>query len=49
VPAAHAATSALSWNEEDVITFDAPTKPGTYEYICRPHTVMMKGTFRVVK
>jgi plastocyanin len=49
VPAADAATDALSWNEEDQITFDAPDEPGTYEYVCRPHLLMMKGTLRVTR
>jgi plastocyanin len=48
VPAVDAATSALDWNEEDEITFEAPKERGTYEYVCRPHLLMMKGTLRVV-
>ena len=47
VPAADAATDTLNWNEEDDVTFEAPKEPGTYEYVCRPHLVMMKGTLRV--
>jgi plastocyanin len=43
VPAVDAAVKALDWNEEDAVTFDAPKKPGTYEYVCRPHLLMMKG------
>lgn len=49
VPAVDAATKTLSWNEDDELTFDAPGKPGTYDYLCRPHSLMMKGTFRVVE
>lgn len=49
VPGIHAATDAIGWNEQVVVTFDAPEKPGTYEYICRPHLLMMKGTLHVVK
>lgn len=48
VPAAEASTSTLDWNEEDAVIFQAPSKPGTYEYLCRPHLLMMKGTLRVV-
>ena len=47
IPAAHVATDALHWNEEATLTFDAPDTPGTYEYVCRPHLLMMKGTLRV--
>ncbi len=49
VPAADAAMDALEWNEDDEVTFDVPDKPGTYEYVCRPHALMMKGTLRVVE
>jgi plastocyanin len=47
VPAVKAATDLLRWNEEASVTFDAPAKPGTYEYVCQPHSLMMKGTLRV--
>lgn len=47
VPALEAATAALGWNEQDEVTFDVPSEPGTYEYVCRPHLLMMKGTLRV--
>jgi plastocyanin len=49
VPAAEAAIDALDWNEEDDVTFTAPEEPGTYEYVCRPHLLMMKGTLRVTR
>lgn len=49
VPAVDAATRALNWNEEDDVTFDVPGEPGTYEYICRPHVLMMKGQLIVRK
>jgi plastocyanin len=47
VPALHKATSSLDWNQQDDVTFEAPAKPGTYEYVCRPHLLMMKGTLKV--
>jgi plastocyanin len=47
VPASDAATDTLDWNEEDAVTFNAPDKPGSYEYLCRPHLLMMKGTLIV--
>jgi plastocyanin len=49
VPAADAATSALKWNEDDEVTFEVPLEPGTYEYVCRPHLLMMKGTLKVTR
>ena len=49
VPAADAATDVLKWNEHDEVTFEVPSEPGTYEYVCRPHLLMMKGTIIVKK
>lgn len=49
VPAAEAATDTLSWNEQAEVTFVVPDEPGTYEYVCRPHLLMMKGTLRVAR
>lgn len=49
VPVVDAATDVLDWNEEGAVTFDAPAEPGTYEYVCRPHLLMMKGTLRVIR
>ena len=48
VPAADAATDLLNWNEQDEVIFDVPDKPGVYEYVCRPHALMMRGTLRVI-
>jgi plastocyanin len=49
VPAVRAAMDELGWNEEDDVTFEAPDEPGSYEYVCRPHLLMMKGTLRVTR
>ena len=43
VPAVKAATSLLDWNQQDDVTFDVPDEPGIYDYVCRPHLLMMKG------
>ena len=43
VPAAEASTDLIDWNEQDEVTFDVPNEPGSYEYVCRPHLLMMKG------
>jgi plastocyanin len=47
VPAFDAALDPIRWNETDAVVFDLPTAPGTYEYVCRPHRLMMRGTIRV--
>ena len=47
VPAVAAGMDPLKWNEEGEVTFEVPTTPGTYEYVCRPHLLMMKGTLKV--
>jgi plastocyanin len=49
VPSAEASTDLLKWNEHDEVTFDVPSDPGTYEYVCRPHLLMMKGTLKVIR
>ena len=43
VPAIKAAMDQLDWNEEGGVTIDVPATPGRYEYICRPHMLMMRG------
>ena len=47
VPAAGAATDAIESNEDAAVTFEVPDRPGTYEYVCRPHLAMMKGAIIV--
>jgi plastocyanin len=49
VPAIDVATNILNWNQRDAVTFEAPKEPGTYEYVCRPHLLMMKGVLRVIR
>jgi plastocyanin len=46
-PALGAALNPLRWNESGDVVFVAPDRPGTYEYVCRPHQLMMRGTIRV--
>jgi len=43
VPAIDAATDLINWNEDADVTFDAPDRPGTYDYVCEPHALMMRG------
>jgi plastocyanin len=47
VPALGADVDRLEWTEEGEVTFDVPTAPGTYAYLCRPHMLMMKGILKV--
>ncbi len=41
------ATRAIAWNESSDVVIDIPSQPGTYEYVCRPHSLMMRGEIRV--
>jgi plastocyanin len=47
VPSLRAATDVIKWNEDDEVMFEVPSQPGTYEYVCQPHLLMMKGTLVV--
>jgi len=47
VPSLGASLDPLRWNESGDLVFDVPDTPGIYEYICRPHRLMMRGTIRV--
>jgi plastocyanin len=47
VPALDAALDPIDWNETETVVFDVPDTPGTYEYVCRPHQLMMRGLLRV--
>lgn len=44
-------TGLLAPNSSDIIYFVAPTKPGTYEYVCTfpAHAATMRGILKVVK
>ena len=46
-PAVRALSKALTWNQSGQVKFKAPKTPGTYEYFCQPHRLMMKGIIRV--
>ena len=47
VPAMSASLDPIDWNEQDHVTFDVPETPGRYEYMCRPHMLMMRGVILV--
>jgi len=43
VPDVSAALGPIGWNESSDVTFEVAGTPGTYEYHCRPHMMMMRG------
>lgn len=47
VPALDASLDPIGWNQTEILVFDVPEAPGAYEYVCRPHRLMMRGTIRV--
>jgi plastocyanin len=47
VPAVETAVDRINWNEASAATFEMPSAPGTYEYVCQPHRLMMSGTLIV--
>jgi plastocyanin len=47
VPRLGAAVDLLDWNEQGQVTIEVPSTPGTYEYVCNPHRLMMQGTLKV--
>ena len=44
VPALQTAVDAVRWNDEGDVVLAVPPSPGTYQYVCRPHEAMMRGT-----
>ena len=48
IPALDAGLEAINWNQTGDVVLSVPDVPGTYEYVCRPHALMMRGTIRVV-
>jgi plastocyanin len=48
VPALGVALDLVAWTDQRTLTFVAPSEPGDYEYICRPHQLMMRGVLRVL-
>jgi len=49
VPALGVAMELVPWNEREDISFTAPTTPGSYAYVCRPHGLIMRGVLRVTE
>lgn len=47
IPALHAAGRLIGWNQEADLVFTAPAIPGMYEYVCTPHSLMMRGVVLV--
>jgi FtsP/CotA-like multicopper oxidase with cupredoxin domain len=47
MPAVDAEFTPIGWNESADVVLTVPETPGTYEYWCRPHMTMMRGTIVV--
>jgi plastocyanin len=47
IDAVSATTPLLSAGQAGAVEFTAPEAPGTYEYRCRPHALMMRGVLTV--
>ena len=47
VPVLRKAVDQIDWNESDDVVISVPKRPGTYQYECQPHRLMMRGTIRV--
>ena len=47
MPAAGAEFRPIGWNDSADVVVTVPDTPGTYEYWCRPHMMMMRGTIVV--
>lgn len=43
IPSFGQATDLLKFDQTGAVTFDVPEAPGTYEYHCTPHKLMMTG------
>lgn len=43
-----AAMSPVPAGATGVVDLEVPDRPGRHEYVCRPHSVMMKGVVEVV-
>ena len=43
VPSMQEAVEPIGWNEAAAVTFVVPDTPGSYDYWCRPHMLMMRG------
>jgi len=48
VPSVKAEFAPIGWNQSADVVFEVPETPGTYEYWCRPHMMMMRGTIQVL-
>ena len=49
VPVLNRGLDPIRWNETSEVIFTAPATPGSYEYVCRPHALMMRGRLEVIR
>ena len=48
VPSFKAELDPIGWNQSSDVVLNVPDAHGTYEYWCRPHMMMMRGTIQVL-
>jgi cupredoxin-like protein len=48
MPAVDAEFPPIGWNQSADVVLTVPETPGIYEYWCRPHMMMMRGTIQVL-
>lgn len=49
VPGLPISLDGITWGERRELTIVVPDQPGSYEYICRPHGVMMHGRVSIAR
>ena len=42
-------TERLVWRQQGEVTFVVPDRQGSYEYICRPHRLLMRGIVHIAR
>jgi plastocyanin len=47
VPAWEVSTTELNGQGKTDLEFEVPRKPGRHEYICTPHSALMRGTIEI--
>jgi plastocyanin len=40
-------TDRLAWRQRGEVTLVVPDRPGSYEYVCSPHRLLMRGVVRI--
>ena len=48
IPALGVGLDPLTWDQRGEVIVHVPEQPGTYQYVCRPHRSMMRGSLHVM-